>query len=119
MGHEPFPRIKPDLQSDALATAGYSTGTLNDRWRAFFQDLSTLSNGTLFDHMDNYFSQQGYTGTTFIDKFKAWCEDGTGASGTITDVFIAKLEGGLAVGAQFVDGSAWQFVDGSTFNFVN
>lgn len=53
---------KPDKVLQWLRAKGY-TGTINDALMKYCQDNSSLTQGTLFDHLNNALGRAGYTGT--------------------------------------------------------
>lgn len=61
-----------DLKLDALNTLGYTTGTVNDREKAWLEAL-TSSTGDLDDLWMQYMEDLGYTTGTLNDRqMQAW-----------------------------------------------
>lgn len=58
---------------------GYG-GSVNDGLMQYFSSVSTLSEGTLFDHVNNVMDQHGYSGSLH-DKLTAFFQDETGKDG--------------------------------------
>lgn len=82
-----IPGTYGDEQLAFLSSAGFTTGTINDRWFSYWASLSGISNGTITDHI--LAALKTYPGT-FLDKLKAWC----GGSGTLNDCWYLKLTSG-------------------------
>ncbi len=89
-----MPAQYPDDQYSALASAGYATGTLSDRWKAFWEAQYGTAGETLYDSAMGGLATLGYATGTFHDRLKAWC----GGTGTLIDVWRVKLISGISSG---------------------
>lgn len=69
---------KPSTIRSWLSVKGFN-GSFHNALLQYFSSISTLSNGTLYDHINESLSILGYTGT-LRDKLAAFFIDKTGIS---------------------------------------
>jgi hypothetical protein len=72
-------REKPSRIHQWMNAKGYS-GSTYDMSYAYFQSLSGLSEGTLYDHLVKVLGDLGYTGT-IRDQLSSFFQEKTGVSG--------------------------------------
>ena len=78
----------------------------------FWSSLSSINNGTTYDHMVNYLSSLGYSGSPH-DMFRKFLEGQVGNLGTIYDMATVFYEGTWGAGAGGGGGDSIVDADGN------
>lgn len=69
----------------------------------FWSSLSTIDRGTTFDHMRDYLTSEGYTGSPH-DQFRQFLEVQVGNTGTVQDMAHTWYLGTFSPGGDVSDG---------------
>jgi len=111
---------------DRWLIAKGESGTTYDMLNSNFASYSTLSEGTLRDHVGNVMGQHGYTGT-IEEQLASFFTSTTSVAGWgdaerafwVNDSYTFNPSSGSGGGFIFVDGNNFVFTDGNNFVFVN